>query len=95
MGTTSQPSTWIPIGCPKPADRSLALMVVDGPCNPRETAATVVADEDRIVVTVLVKGAGVNACPGGLSRPLTVVLDEPVGDRAIFDGSRYPLREMK
>jgi hypothetical protein len=48
-------------------------------------------EADRIVVTITVENAGGDqACPGNPDTPFTLVLDEPVGDRVIYDGRTSP-----
>ncbi len=49
-----------------------------------ETAADI-----RIAIAV-VPPEGFQTCPGNPSVPITIELDQPVGDRALLDGMRVP-----
>jgi hypothetical protein len=60
----------------------------------REVVPVVVAEDDRITITVLVEPVqGVATCPANPWHQIIVDLGEPLGDRALFDGSSLPPTE--
>lgn len=90
-----------PTRAPSPDDTELHLLLDTPRCadsappTDEEVAPTVAADDERVVITVLVQDeSGIVGCPAG-SPPhsITVTLDEPVGDRALFDGRHVPLED--
>ena len=51
----------------------------------------VAADPQRVLVLFAVRaGAGVQTCPGNPSTKVRVDLGEPLGDRQLLDGGRFP-----
>lgn len=57
----------------------------------RDIIPVVVEDEQRIVITVLVEPVeGDATCPGNPWHPVTVTLEEPLGNRQILDGVTVP-----
>lgn len=80
---------------------TIELLVVEQACNSGQGAAGRVSvevetdvDEVRLVVGVKPRG-GVQTCPSNPPTPVTVELDEPLGDRRVVDASRYPPREIE
>jgi hypothetical protein len=58
----------------------------------RVLAPAVVYGEDVITITIAVRVIG-GDCPGNPLFPLTIQLAEPLGDRALLDGSVFPPRD--
>ncbi len=82
---------------PDPTSTELNVLINERDCangeppTGRQVKPVVVADGDRLVVTVLVEPiAGDASCPGNPWHPITITLDEPLGDRQVFDGSTVP-----
>ena len=82
---------------PDPAATELAVLINERECASgqppigREVVPVVVADDDRLVITVLVEPvAGDASCPSNPWHPITITLDQPLGERQIFDGSTVP-----
>ncbi len=82
---------------PESSDTELSMLIRERACaggRPpigREVVPVVVYEEGRIVVTVLVEPVeGVATCQGTPWHPITIALDQPLGDREIFDGSTVP-----
>ena len=49
------------------------------------------SNEEQVTITVLVEPiAGFAHCPTNPWYPISVVLDAPLGNRQVFDGSVYP-----
>lgn len=66
----------------------------DQPAEGRIPTPRVVADEDRVVVTVsVIPLPGPQDCGDTPDTPFTIELDEPLGDRALLDGSSDPAVE--
>jgi hypothetical protein len=52
--------------------------------------------ETAITITIGVKPLeGAQDCPANPATPLTIRLEEPLGDRQLFDGGSYPAVEVK
>jgi hypothetical protein len=83
---------------PAPGDRTLDLMVQEVACASGQPAEgrigpIVKYEADKITVTITVKNAeGFQSCPGNPDTPFTLMLDEAVGDRVIYDGRTSPPR---
>lgn len=82
------------------AASQLRLLVVEQACASGEDASgrvavEVDADDDQIRLLVGVEPPGGDqTCPSNPATPVTVDLDEPVGDRRVVDVARYPPREV-
>lgn len=93
---TPSGNRWWVSARPNPDDRTLELVVHEDACASGQPAtgrirADVKYLADRITVTITVKNAaGFQACPGNPDTPFTLMLDEPVGDRVIYDGRTSP-----
>jgi len=75
----------------------LNLWIVEQTCasgqapTGREIVPVVVEDESQVTVTIVVEPVGGDAdCPDNPWVPLTVDLDAPLGERAVFDGGTVP-----
>ncbi len=82
---------------PDPASTELQVLINERDCASgqppigRGVLPVVVSDENRIVITVLVAPvAGSATCPSNPWHPVTIDLDEALGDRQILDGSTLP-----
>jgi hypothetical protein len=87
---------------PAASDTRVEMMVHEDACASGQPATgrirpDVEYEADRIIVTVRVENAGGDqACPGNPDTPYTLELEEPVGDRVIYDGrSSPPTRAQK
>jgi hypothetical protein len=83
-----------------PNTSKLDLLVVEQSCASGQSATGRVqvdvdatADEIRLLVGVE-PAEGAQTCPSNPATPVTVDLDEPIGDRRVVDVSRYPEREV-
>lgn len=95
-------ATWAtdPSSAPDPAASELAIQIMERNCangeppQGREIVPVEVAESDRVAITVLVEPVtGVVDCPGNPWYPVMVDLGEPLGDRALYDGSTLPAVE--
>lgn len=82
---------------PDPESSAIDIWIQENSCangeapTDRDIVPVVVADEERIVITVLVEPVqGDATCPGNPWHPVTVTLDEPLGSRQILDGITVP-----
>lgn len=82
---------------PDPESSEIDIWIQERACangqapTDRDIVPVVGADEQRIVITVLVEPVEGNAtCPGNPWHPVTVTIDKPLGDRQIFDGVTVP-----
>ncbi|HUF06636.1 MAG TPA: hypothetical protein VMP86_04515 [Candidatus Binatia bacterium] len=76
------------------------VLVTERACNSGEDASgrivnpAVVLGEERVVVTFAVRPRGGDqTCPSNPETPFVLELPEPLGDRALFDGSTVPPRD--
>jgi hypothetical protein len=83
-----------------PESTSIDLLVNERGCASGESAEDRMAPpqieygEDEVVVTTrVVPPPGPQTCPSNPDTPLTVELEEPLGDRELLDGSRQPAAE--
>lgn len=93
-GTPSGNHWWVRTR-PAAGDRALDLMVMEDVCASGQPATgrirpVVEYEADRITVTISVENEGDQACPMNPETPFTLMLDEPVGNRAIYDGRTSP-----
>lgn len=79
------------------ASTVLTVMVRERACTsgrdplPFLDPPTVVETEDRVTVSFTSRPPeGSSTCPGNPTVAQTVALAEPLGDRTLYDGSRYP-----
>jgi hypothetical protein len=93
-------AVWRLDGEPDPGTSALEIMINERACASgqppvdRDVVPVVVADRERITITVLVEPArGDATCQSNPWYPVTVELEEPIGDRLLFDGSEVPLQE--
>lgn len=91
-----------PANPPTPEATELHLLVLDSNCGgdtdmpERIEVVWVYEDDERVSVLVGVEPLQLDAadCGGFPPTPYTIELDAPLGDRAIFDGSRANPREL-
>ena len=88
-------------GRPGPSDTTLHLLVTEQACNSgaamgdRLRGPQVVVSETEVAVAfAAVSQPGFFNCPGNPSTPVTVELDEPLGDRIVVDGLSFPRRPV-
>jgi predicted small lipoprotein YifL len=82
---------------PRPEDRELHLLVQELECASGHSAEGRIAppeveyQEDKVVVTMRVeRRSNDEDCNGGPATPYALELEEPLGERALLDGSRNP-----
>jgi hypothetical protein len=85
-----------------PESTSIELLVNERGCASGQSAedrmapAEIEYGEDAVVVTTrVVPPPGPQTCPSNPDTPVTVELEEPLGDRELLDGSRQPAAEPK
>jgi hypothetical protein len=85
---------------PDPSSDQLNILINENNCASgeapvgREIVPVVVADPDRITISVLVEPVEGDAdCPSNPWHPITVDLPTPAGDRPMYDGSVSPALE--
>ncbi len=92
---------WLDPAAPPPGPDATTLhgLIVERACasgqppNGRVQAPVVVYDEHAVTVTVTVRETPGGAdCPGNPEVPITIELEQPLGDRVILDGSVFPPR---
>ena len=83
---------------PGPESRSVAALVHERACASGSSAEGRIMEPEvdygmtEVIVTILVRRApGNQACPGNPATPFVFELDEPLGDRALRDGGRFPV----
>ena len=93
------PARWIldPAIQPDPASNLLSILTMERSCASgqppigREVLPVVVEHADRVIITVSVEPVTGGAdCPGNPWHPMVVELEQPIGDRAFFDGNKVP-----
>ena len=80
---------------PVPTDSQVHVVVTEDACNENPVAPhrihepAIRYEEDVIVITFRVNPlrSGVRTCFGGVGTPYVVELEEPIGNRALVDGS--------
>lgn len=79
---------------------AIDVLVTEHACNSgqdargRIVAPAVIAGMERVTVVFAVRPrAGGHDCPSNPETPFRMVLDEPLGDRALMDGSSVPPRD--
>jgi hypothetical protein len=88
--------TWYTTKPVFPADRSFVAMVEERSCasgNPptgRIEPPRIEYGETTVTVTFFIRRLTSATCPGAPPAPYEVVLKEPLGDRRLLDGHRYP-----
>lgn len=89
-----------PGAAPGPDATEIEVLVTERACNSGEDASgrivapAVVLGEERVVVTFAVRPrGGGQTCPSNPETPFMLELPEPLGDRALFDGSSVPPRD--
>lgn len=87
---------------PDPASSELHVLVTERDCNSGDDAEgrveLVSLDEDDEAVTFSVGVRPHNKpanCPSNPPTPFTIVLNEPLGDRDVLDGSKDPARALE
>ena len=82
---------------PDPESRTLSVLITERACasgrppDGREVIPVVVETETEVRITVLVAPVrGGATCPGNPLYPVEVQLDQPLGDRRIFDARTIP-----
>lgn len=100
MGGNYGPAEWafdpaFPMPAPDATELHILVweMACSGgrPASGRMSAPIVDYAEDTLTVSIGVSPIpGGNTCPGPPGTPALVVLPEPIGDRALLDGGRYP-----
>ncbi|HKX76622.1 MAG TPA: hypothetical protein VJR05_14670, partial [Acidimicrobiia bacterium] len=82
---------------PDPASPELAVLIMERACASgqppvgREIRPVVTEDELQVTVVVLVEPVQGGAdCPGNPWHPVTIELEEALGDRMVYDGSTHP-----
>ena len=90
-------AAWDLDGPTHPASHKLSLFANEVACasglppDDREVVPVVIGDDSNLTITVLVESvAGFAECPSNPDFPIEVDLDEPLGNRALFDGSEIP-----
>lgn len=87
---------------PGPDVTEIDVLVTERACNSGEDASgrivapAVTLGEERVVVTFAVRPRGGllgHTCPSNPETPFVLELPEPLGDRALFDGSSVPPRD--
>ena len=89
-----------PGSAPDPTASEVAIQIMERNCangeppEGREIVPVVAMAADRVTITVLVEPVpGFANCPGNPWYPVVVALGEPLGDRALYDGSTVPAVE--
>lgn len=83
-----------------PGASQLHVLVQEQSCNSGQDARGRVAQnvqyrDDAVVVTLAVRPrGGVQECPSNPSTPYVVLLDQPVGSRALQDGDMWPAETL-
>jgi hypothetical protein len=92
---------WIdPSNVPKPGDREIHAIVID-PCVPASLVGrigkpVVRYDSQRILIALTATLApGSDVCTNGPALAFTIKLEEPIGDRTLFDGGTWPGRDAR
>jgi hypothetical protein len=82
---------------PSPDSGQLAVWIKETNCASgtapvdRAVIPIVAGDDDRVVITVLVEPVEGGAdCQGNPWHPIVITLDQPLGERQVFDGSTVP-----
>ena len=81
---------------PKPSDRELHVTATEIDCTggrkllPEDFSPRVRYEEDHISIVMYSQPVGGGLCPGNPSTRVTIELDEPVGEREIYEVGRYP-----
>ena len=92
-------ATWTvdPNAMPSPQDLNVTLIATERACaggkppGDRVLAPLVALGSQAIGITAIVRNApGAQDCPGNPTFPLTVTIGEPIGGRALLDGSTFP-----
>jgi hypothetical protein len=80
-----------------PGSTSIEVLVNEVSCASGESAAGRIAepeitttDAEVIVTLAVIPRSGAQDCQGNPATPFTLELDEPLGDRALLDGSHAP-----
>ena len=93
-------ATWT-IGARPPSDTDSFTVFVDDPaCSGNQSAGDrilppqVEEHDDQVVITFRVRPLppGNYLCSGHAATPYTVTLQQPIGERALFDGGTWPAR---
>jgi hypothetical protein len=85
---------------PDPDTTELDLLIVEHACasgadaDGRVRVAVDATDEQVRLVVGVEPRTGDQACPSNPATPVTVALDEPIGDREVVDAGRYPPVEL-
>jgi hypothetical protein len=85
-------------GPPGQEATELSAIIVEQSCASgqppvgRVLAPAIVYGEDAITITIAVRVIG-GDCPGNPEFPVTIQLAEPLGDRALLDGTVFPPRD--
>ena len=83
-----------------PAATEIEVLVTEQACNSGEDAqgrivvAAIDEDDESVTVTLAVRPrGGAQECPSNPETPFVLELPEPLGDRALLDGSSVPARD--
>jgi hypothetical protein len=83
-----------------PAAAEIPVLVTERACNSGQDArgrivvASIEEDDERVTVTLAVRPrGGAQTCPSNPETPFVLELQEPLGGRALFDGSSVPPRD--
>ena len=83
-----------------PDSTEVAVLVTERACNSGQDArgrivvAAIDGKDDRVTVTLAVRPrGGAQTCPSNPETPFILELPEPLGDRALLDGSSVPPRD--
>jgi hypothetical protein len=95
----ARPAPWQPAdrAALTPQTTAIDVLVVEQACASGEAATGRITEpeiayrDDAVVITLrVIPPAGGQTCPGNPDTPFTVKLDEPLGDRELFDGRTDP-----
>lgn len=93
---------WDPSESVDPGATEIEVVVTESGCasgqepGDRLQPPEVVVEDDAVTVTFwVVPLGGAQECPGNPPTPVTVTLDEPLGERALLDGGAYPARLVR
>jgi hypothetical protein len=90
---------WLDPGRPAPSPNAVevAILVRETACasgqspEGRILAPTVVVSPDAVTVAIgIVHRPGGQDCPGNPAHPMLLILPEPLGNRLLLDGGKYP-----
>lgn len=86
---------------PEPDAKDIKLRATEQACangqlpEGRDVIPTVTVTDRQVRVLVFVESGPGGTCQGNPNFPVTIVLDEPIGDRVIVDASETPARSVR